>query len=85
LPVGVTDAHSGNRASVDEMKAAVDKIRAVNLRKSGATMQRRPDGAFIIRPEERLESYPRVLTERLIQWAEAAPDRALAAKRGRDG
>jgi feruloyl-CoA synthase len=67
------------------MKAGVDKIRAVNLRKSGATMQRRPDGAFIIRPEERLESYPRVLTERLIQWAEAAPDRALAAKRGRDG
>ncbi|HXO89134.1 MAG TPA: AMP-binding protein, partial [Candidatus Acidoferrales bacterium] len=67
------------------MKAVVDKIRAVNLRKSGATMERRADGAIIIRPEERLESYPRVLTERLIQWAEAAPDRALAAKRGRDG
>jgi feruloyl-CoA synthase len=67
------------------MKTAVDKIRAVNLRKSGATMERRADGAFIIRPEEQLETYPRVLTERLIEWAEAAPDRALAAKRGRDG
>src|SRR3984885_7421583 len=67
------------------MKAVVDKIRAVNLRKSGATMERRADGAFIIRPEERLDSYPRVLTERLVQWAEAAPDRALAAKRGSDG
>jgi feruloyl-CoA synthase len=66
------------------MKAVVDKIRAVNLRQSGATMERRADGAFIIRPDERLESYPRVLTERLIQWAEAAPDRVLAAKRGRD-
>jgi feruloyl-CoA synthase len=63
------------------MKTAPDKIRAVNLRHSGATMERRPDGSFIIRPEEPLEDYPRVLTERLIYWANAAPDRALAAKR----
>ncbi len=67
------------------MKAASDKIRAVNLRKSGATMERRPDGTFIIRADEPLESYPRVLTERLIYWAGVAPDRALAAKRGSDG
>jgi feruloyl-CoA synthase len=67
------------------MKAANDKIRAVNLRKSGATMERRPDGTFIIRPDEPLESYPKVLTERLIYWASVAPDRALAAKRGPDG
>jgi len=48
-------------------------------------MERRADGAFIIRPEEPLEDYPRVLTERLIYWAGAAPDRALAAKRRPDG
>ena len=67
------------------MKTATDKVRAVNLRKSGATMERRPDGAFIIRPDEALESYPRVLTERLIYWARVAPDRALAAKRRAGG
>jgi feruloyl-CoA synthase len=67
------------------MKPAMDKVRAVNLRRSGATMERRPDGSFIIRPEEPLEDYPRVLTERLIQWASAAPERALAAKRHASG
>jgi feruloyl-CoA synthase len=67
------------------MKPAMDKVRAVNLRRSGATMERRPDGSFIIRPEEPLEDYPRVLTERLIQWANAAPERALAAKRHASG
>ena len=61
------------------------KVRSVNLRTSGASMERRPDGAFIIRPDEPLESYPRVLTERLIHWARVAPDRALAAKRSADG
>ncbi len=48
-------------------------------------MERRADGAIIVRPEEPLGSYPRVLTERLIYWASAAPDRAMAAKRGEDG
>ncbi len=48
-------------------------------------MERRPNGAFIIRPDEPLESYPRVLTERLIHWARVAPDRVLAAKRYADG
>jgi feruloyl-CoA synthase len=67
------------------MKTAMDKVRAVNLRTSGATIKRRADGTCIIRPDERLESYPRVLTERLIDWARLAPDRALAAKRSADG
>jgi feruloyl-CoA synthase len=67
------------------MKTATDKIRAVNLRRSGATMHRRPDGAYIIRPDEELEDYPRVLTERLVEWAAKAPDRPLAAKRQAGG
>jgi feruloyl-CoA synthase len=67
------------------MKTATDKVRSVNLRTSGASMERRTDGAFIIRPDEPLESYPRVLTERLIHWARVAPGRALAAKRHADG
>jgi len=48
-------------------------------------MERRADGSFIIRPEEALEPYPRVITERLLYWAGVAPDRPLAAKRRADG
>lgn len=61
------------------------RVRPVRLRTSGATLHRRADGSFLIRPDEPLEKYPRVLTERLIRWAGAAPERPLAAKRGRDG
>jgi feruloyl-CoA synthase len=61
------------------------RVRAVRLRTSGATMEKRADGSFVIRPEEPLEKYPRVLTEKLIYWASEAPERVLAAKRGRDG
>jgi len=60
-------------------------VRHVRLRTSGASMHRRADGAFIIRPDEPLEEYPRVLTERLMYWAEVAPDRPLAAKRDATG
>jgi feruloyl-CoA synthase len=60
-------------------------VRSVRLRTSGATMQRRADGSFIIRPDEALEPYPRVITERLMHWASVAPDRPLAAKRRADG
>jgi feruloyl-CoA synthase len=60
-------------------------VRPVRLRTSGATMEKRADGSFVIRPEEPLEKYPRVLTERLIYWASEAPERVLAAKRGREG
>ncbi|MGA9882826.1 MAG: feruloyl-CoA synthase [Candidatus Acidiferrales bacterium] len=60
-------------------------VRPVRLRTSGATMERRADGAYLIRPDEPLEKYPRVLTERLVHWAAATPERALAAKRGPDG
>jgi feruloyl-CoA synthase len=67
------------------MNPAMDKIRAVSLRTSGATMEGRADGTFIVRPDEKLEDYPRVLTERLITWAAAAPERALAAKRDAGG
>ena len=60
-------------------------LRPVRLRTSRASMERRPDGAIIVRPDEPLGPYPRVLTERLIHWASVAPDRALAAKRRENG
>ena len=60
-------------------------LRHVRLRTSRARMERRPDGAIIVRPDESLGPYPRVLTERLVHWARVAPDRALAAKRQANG
>lgn len=60
-------------------------VRPVRLRTSGASMERRADGSYLIRPDEPLEKYPRVLTERLVHWAGIVPERPLAAKRGRDG
>jgi feruloyl-CoA synthase len=59
-------------------------IRAVRLRTSGASIERRPDGVILVHADEPLKDYPRVLTERLIHWARVAPERALAAKRGAD-
>jgi feruloyl-CoA synthase len=47
-------------------------------------MERRADGAFIVRPDEPLEPYPRVITDRLVEWATRAPDRVFVAKRGPD-
>jgi len=68
-----------------EPSKATDRIRPVRLRTSGVSMERRADGAIIIRPDEPLETYPRVLTERLVYWAGVAPDRPLAAKRHAGG
>jgi len=48
-------------------------------------MERRGDGAILLRPDEPLGDYPRVLTTRLVHWARVAPDRPLAAKRQTNG
>lgn len=73
---------SMNDPEVAERKS---RVRPVRLRTSRASMERRADGSIIVRPEEPLGEYPRVLTERLLHWARVAPDRALAAKRDGKG
>ena len=62
-----------------------ERVRGVRLRTSGATMERRVDGTILVRPDESLCSYPKVLTDRLMHWAAAAPDRICAAKRTESG
>ncbi len=61
------------------------QVRAVRLRTSRASMERRGDGTILLRPDEPLGDYPRVLTTRLLHWARVAPDRPLAAKRYANG
>jgi feruloyl-CoA synthase len=59
--------------------------RAVRLRTSGVSLERLPGGALLVRPDEGLGAYPRVLTDRLIHWAGAFPHRTCVAKRDPDG
>lgn len=69
------------------MKAGTrdEGVRQVRLRTSGASLEPLPGGAFLVRAEEPLGEYPRVLTDRVHQWVRVAPDRICAAKRGADG
>ncbi len=61
------------------------RLRQARMRTSGATLERRTDGAMLVRPEETLEPYPRVLTDRVAHWAMTVPDRTCVAKRDRQG
>ena len=48
-------------------------------------MRRLAGGSILVQPEEALGPYPRVLTERLNQWATRFPDRICVAKRDARG
>ena len=48
-----------------------------------AHFERRSDGVTLVTSTEPLRDYPERLTDRLLQWAETAPDRTLVARRER--
>jgi feruloyl-CoA synthase len=75
------DAPSAHGASRD----LTDRIRPVRLRTSGARVESLPGGTFLVRSEEPLQPYPRVLTDRIAHWARLSPDRVCVAKRGANG
>ena len=60
-------------------------VRQVRLRTSGAKMERRPDGSLLVKPDETLGAYPKVLTDRVARWAREFPDRICIAKRDASG
>jgi feruloyl-CoA synthase len=60
---------------------ANDRVRSVRLRTSGATLERLADGTLLVRPEEPLGPYPKVLTDRLTHWAKIAPHKICIAQR----
>ena len=47
--------------------------------------ERRADGSTLITSAEALQPYPERITDRLLHWAKAAPDRTLVAKRDNGG
>ncbi|MGA2844307.1 MAG: feruloyl-CoA synthase [Candidatus Acidiferrales bacterium] len=56
-------------------------VRQVRLRTSGASVEKLADGTLLVRPDEALGPYPKVLTDRLVHWAKAFPERICAAQR----
>jgi feruloyl-CoA synthase len=50
-----------------------------------AEVEQRADGAIVVRSTEPLEPYPARLTDRLLHWAEVAPERTLVARRAAGG
>ncbi|MWD29600.1 AMP-binding protein [Aquicoccus sp. SCR17] len=48
-------------------------------------IEERPDGTILMRQQGELGEVPRALPDRLVHWAEAAPDRCFLAERAADG
>lgn len=57
----------------------------VPLGRNSVDITHEPGGVVHVRPTEPLPPYPDKLTERLLHWAEVAPDRVYMAERGSAG
>ncbi len=56
-------------------------LRPVRLGAPDAVIERRADGAMLLRSPRQLPAHPQKLTERLVHWAKAAPERIFIAQR----
>ncbi len=55
-------------------------LRPVKLGPADVVVERRGDGTILMRSPHPLPPFPRTLTERLLHWAKAAPDRVFLAQ-----
>src|ERR1700681_2358301 len=60
-------------------------LRPVKLGPADVTVERRSDGAILMRSPHSLPPHPQKLTERLAHWAKAAPERVFLAQRDAAG
>jgi len=60
-------------------------VRKVPLGPADVQCERRPDGSFRVRSPHALAPFTARLTERLVHWAKAAPERAFIAQREANG
>ncbi len=60
-------------------------LRPVKLGPADVLVERRGDGAIVLRSPQPLPDYPKNLTRRLVHWAAAAPDRVFLAQRDTAG
>jgi feruloyl-CoA synthase len=63
------------------MPASRAPIRKISLGPSGTIVERREDGAILLRSPYALGPHPARLGERLVHWAGEAPDRVFLARR----
>src|SRR5437588_12509881 len=68
-----------------DLSAKTPPIRPVRLGPADVIVERRPDGALMLRSPHALADYPDKLTRRLEFWADRAPDRTLFAQRAPGG
>jgi feruloyl-CoA synthase len=59
--------------------------RPVRFGSTACELERRTDGSVRLRLKEPLQSYPRRYTDRLVHWAQQAPDRVFLARRPSGG
>jgi feruloyl-CoA synthase len=66
-----------------ETNARMDRapLRPVRLGPADVRVERRRDGAILMRSPQLLPPFAQKLTERLLHWAKAAPDRVFVAQR----
>jgi feruloyl-CoA synthase len=72
---------SGQTLSGETLSEQTWPLRPVRLGPPEVVVERRPDGATILRSPRALKPYPQKLTERLAHWAQAAPERVFLAQR----
>lgn len=65
--------------------SAKRELRPVRLWQPKIVSEKRSDGSLLIWQEEALSAYPRCLSERILDWAERAPDQVWMAERGTGG
>src|SRR4051812_30365359 len=63
---------------------SVRRTRPVKLCPAEVLVDRRADGALLLKSGRTLPPYPDKLTDRLVHWANAAPDRVFMAERAAD-
>jgi feruloyl-CoA synthase len=56
-------------------------LRPIRFHRPDVTVERREDGAVLVRPTAPLAPYPDRLTDRLLHWAAVDPDRIFMAER----
>jgi feruloyl-CoA synthase len=61
------------------------KVREVPMGTADVQVERRADGAILLRSPHALPATPRCLTERLAHWAQQAPERTFIAQRDAGG
>jgi feruloyl-CoA synthase len=66
-------------------RTANHPLRPISFGRPAVTVDRRADGAIYLRPKAPLADYPRRLTDRLLDWADIAPDRTFMAERSAAG